>query len=135
MRSSPLEKVAALRLDTGFRGAGLRPFFETTNPRRTSAPLRTFHISPRCFLSARWRRSVGLSASARKIVSRKDTFTMPRKSEDMNKRGPRNLTRTGAKRPKVPRSWTGRVKMRALAKVLDRFDDCPSLRNPASDQR
>ena len=41
----------------------------------------------------------------------------------MNKRGPRNLTRTGAKRPKIPRSWTGRVKMRALAKVLDRFDE------------
>ena len=48
---------------------------------------------------------------------------MARKSENMNKHGPRNLTRTGAKRPKIPRSWTGRVQMRALAKVLDRLDE------------
>ena len=48
---------------------------------------------------------------------------MPRRSEDMNKHGPRNRTRRGRVKPKVPKAWYGKVKMRALAKVLDRFDE------------
>ena len=63
---------------------------------------------------------------------------MPRRSEDMNKHGPRNRTRNGALKPKVPKSWYGRVKMRALAKVLDRFDETVKafeIRQAISDEK
>ena len=45
------------------------------------------------------------------------------KTSNQTKYGPNNLTRKRNKKPKVPKSWYGRVAMRQLAKTLERLDE------------
>ena len=49
--------------------------------------------------------------------------TTGRNTTGPNTTGRNTLTRQGMKRPKIPRSWRGRVAMRNLAKVLERLDE------------
>lgn len=48
---------------------------------------------------------------------------MPKTSNQTKHHGPNNRTRNGAKKPKVPKSWYGRVAMRQLAKAMDRLQE------------
>ena len=48
---------------------------------------------------------------------------MPKTSNQTKRHGPNNRTRSGAKKPKVPKSWYGRVALRQLAKAIDRLDE------------